>query len=100
MALHALRRRPFKYSLQVAPLTLHLRVPTGERETRRAVIDFYVRADAALCGRGIRAKQRTEEDKQSGHNRPGDTPQVHPAVLLLIYNCVHNYDLITLAPIP
>jgi hypothetical protein len=56
MALHTLRRRPFKYSLKVASLTLNLRVPTGEREARRAVIDFYVGADAALCGRGLWAK--------------------------------------------
>lgn len=74
MALHTLRRRPFKYSLEVAPLTLHLRVPTGEREARSAVIYFYIGADAALCGRGIWAKQRTEENKQSGNNRPGDAP--------------------------
>ena len=60
MALHTLRRRPLKYSLEVASLTLHLRVSTGEREPRRAVIDFYVGADAALCGRGLWAKQRTK----------------------------------------
>ena len=60
MTLHTLRRRPFKYPLEVASLTLHLRVSTGKREARRAVIDFYVGADAALCGRGLWAKQRTK----------------------------------------
>lgn len=84
MALHTLRRRPFKYSLEVTSLTLHLRVSTGKREARRAVIDFYVCADAALCGRGIWAKQRTDENEQSEHNRPSDAPHTRPAALLLI----------------
>ena len=60
MALHTLRWRPFKYSLKVASLTLNLRMPTGEREARRAVIDFDVRAITTLCGRGLWTKQRTE----------------------------------------
>ena len=60
MALHTLRRCPFKYSLKVASLTLNLRVPSGERETRSAVINFYVGADAALCGRSLWTKQRAD----------------------------------------
>ena len=60
VALHTLGRRPFKYSLQVASLTLHLSVSTGEREARSAVIDFYVGANAALCGRSLWTKQRTK----------------------------------------
>jgi hypothetical protein len=44
----------------VASLTLNLRVTAGEGETRGAVINFYVGADAALCGQGVRTKQRTE----------------------------------------
>lgn len=99
MALHTLRRRPFKYPLEVASLTLHLRVSTGKREARRAVIDFYVCADAALCRRGICAKQRTDEDEQSEHNRPGDAPHAHTATLLLIF-CIHSYGLTLLAPSP
>lgn len=80
-------------------MTLHLRVPTGEREARRAVINFYVGADAALCGRSLWPEQRTEENKQSEHNRPGYAPHAHPAVLLLI-SCIHSYGLTLLVPIP
>lgn len=60
VALHTLRGGSSKDSLQVASLALNLRVTTGEKEACSGVINFYVGADAALCGRSLRAKQRTK----------------------------------------
>ena len=57
MALHTLRRRSSKNTLQVAPLAHHLRVTATEREAGAAVIDLNVRADTSLGGRGIRHQQ-------------------------------------------
>jgi hypothetical protein len=66
MALHALRRRSSKNSLQVAPLAHDLRVTAAEREAGAAVIDFDVGTVCTALGRCLarqhEAKAQDERD--------------------------------------
>ena len=53
MTLHALRRRPSKYPLQVTSLAHDLRVAAAERETGTTVIDFDVGTAGTILGRNL-----------------------------------------------
>ena len=80
MALHTLRGGSSKDTLKVAALTVHLRMPAGEREAGAAVIDFNVCADTSLGRRGIRHQQyRAACHQNPGNNRPGKEPMSCPA---------------------
>jgi hypothetical protein len=80
MALHTLRRRSSKDTLQMAPLAHDLRVAATEREAGAAVIDFDIRADTSLGRSGIRHQQRRAADRQKpGNNCPDKEPTSCPA---------------------
>ncbi len=60
MALHALRRRSSKNSLQVAPLAHDLRMPAAEREAGAAVVDFDVGTTRTTLGLCLVRQQNAE----------------------------------------
>ena len=64
MALHTLRGGSPKNTLNVATLTINLRMAAGEREAGGTVIDFNVRADTPLSRRGIWHQQRRAAYRQ------------------------------------
>jgi len=80
MTLRTLRRGSTKDALKVAPLAHDLRVPAGERKSRRTVIDFDVCADTSLGRSGIRHQQHRAAYRQKpGNNCPGKEPTSCPA---------------------
>jgi len=54
VTLHALSRGSSKDALKMTPLTLNLRMSTCEGKTGCTVVDFDVRADAALSEAALR----------------------------------------------
>lgn len=75
VALHTLGWSSPKDTLEVAALTVDLRVAPAEREAGAAVIDFDARAATSLGRCGLRHQQhRAAYHQKHGNNCPGKDP--------------------------